>query len=465
MNTDNFKGNVFAITTLTALFASCFYAIPQTRAEGFIDDSTLKGGVYYWQRDRSRKDLNTTGKYEDNLKNSTVNVDLNFSSGYWADIIGFDLAGYAALELGNGGPAHPDEIGFSNAKTLWQDRDQGFSGDSSGMSLYKAALKLKIGPFWARAGYIQPTGQTLLAANWSFMPGTYRGAEVGAIFDYGSSGVLSVSYLWADQYKAPWYKNSYEFRKMDSQTKVDYQHSIGAKYDFKNDLILEAAYGEAQDYMNQYFAKASYKVPVAGNKLAMSYQFYAANDEHDDNTANDVYDGLAWLQALTFGYTTGPLDWRLEGTWVRAEGSMGNFLHRMTTNANSASNGRLDIWWDSRSDFNANGEKAVYAGVVYDLSGWDLTGWKVGTSYAYGWDAKPNNDSKVDQNQRVKESAWNADIMYTVQSGRAKDTLFKLHYTRYDNHSNNPSWSNGYNNMFQDEKDIKFIVMAPFTIF
>ncbi len=27
----------------------------------------------------------------------------------------------------------------------------------------------------------------------------------------------------------------------------------------------------------------------------------------------------------------------------------------------------LDIWWDGRSDFNANGEKALYAGVMYDL--------------------------------------------------------------------------------------------------
>ncbi|ESH47090.1 outer membrane porin [Salmonella enterica subsp. enterica serovar Choleraesuis str. 0006] len=25
----------------------------------------------------------------------------------------------------------------------------------------------------------------------------------------------------------------------------------------------------------------------------------------------------------------------------------------------ASSNGRLDIWWDNRSDFNANGEKAV----------------------------------------------------------------------------------------------------------
>ncbi|MEY5542358.1 ChiP family protein, partial [Salmonella enterica subsp. enterica serovar Corvallis] len=49
--------------------------------------------------------------------------------------------------------------------------------------------------------------------------------------------------------------------------------------------------------------------------------------------------------------------------------------------------------------------------------------------------------------------------------GRAKGTMFKLHFTEYDNHSNIPSWGGGYGNIFQDERDVKFIVIAPFTIF
>ncbi|MBD4160372.1 ChiP family protein, partial [Xanthomonas citri pv. citri] len=77
-----------------------------------------------------------------------------------------------------------------------------WSGDKSGISLYKAAAKFKYGPVWARAGYIQPTGQTLLAPHWSFMPGTYQGAEAGANFDYGDAGALSFSYMWTNEYKA-----------------------------------------------------------------------------------------------------------------------------------------------------------------------------------------------------------------------------------------------------------------------
>ncbi len=118
-----------------------------------------------------------------------------------------------------------------------------------------------------------------------------------------------------------------------------------------------------------------------------------------------------------------------------------------------------------RSDWNANNEKAVYAGVMYDLKNWDLAGWKVGTSYIYGWDAKPSTNSQYAQDVRLRESAWNFDILYTVQSGSAKDTLFKLHFTKYDNHTDIPSYGGGYGNIFQDEKDIKFMVMMPFTVF
>jgi hypothetical protein len=51
-------------------------------------------------------------------------------------------------------------------------------------------------------------------------------------------------------------------------------NSLGAKYDFKNDLVLEAAFGQAEGYIDQYFAKASYKFDIAGSPLSTSYQFY-----------------------------------------------------------------------------------------------------------------------------------------------------------------------------------------------
>lgn len=476
-----------AIAGMTAM--SGFAMTPEASAEGFIDDSTLTGGVYYWQRERDRKDLSPTKtekdlsgndvtvknpdykSYKTNLSHSTWNANLDFQSGYFADVVGLDVGVFTAIEMGeSGGSAHPNEIAFSSKNKVYSED---WSGDKSGISLYKAAAKFKYGPTWARAGYIQPTGQTLLAPNWSFMPGTYQGAEAGANFDYGDAGALSFSYMWTNEYKAPWYLETDNFYQNDKKTKVDYLHSLGAKYDFKNDFVLEAAFGQAEGYVDQYFAKASYKFDIIGGPLTTSYQFYGTRDKASNNTVNDIYDGTAWLQALTFGYKPSEvLDLRLEGTWVKAEGQQGYFLQRMTP-AYGSSNGRLDIWWDNRSDFNANDEKSIFFGAMYDLKNWNMPGWAVGASYVYAWDAKPADwyyDSVTNQrvnnkSNSIEESAYSLDVMYTVQEGRAKGTLFKLHFTEYDNHSDIPSWGGGYNNIFQDERDVKFMVIAPFTIF
>ncbi|EOM9698761.1 chitoporin, partial [Escherichia coli] len=131
-------------------------------------------------------------------------------------------------------------------------------------------------------------------------------------------------------------------------------------------------------------------------------------------------------------------------TWVKADGQQGYFLQRMTPTY-ASSNGRLDIWWDNRSDFNANGEKAVFFGAMYDLKNWNLPGFAIGASYVYAWDAKPatwqsNPDAYYDKNRTIEESAYSLDAVYTIQDGRAKGTMFKLHFTEYDNHSDIPSW-------------------------
>ncbi|WP_279027064.1 chitoporin ChiP [Gibbsiella quercinecans] len=450
------------VLVLASAAGGGWVAPASVQATGFIDDASLTGGVYYWQRQRDRKDVTDGDQYKTNLSHATWNANLDFASGYAADMFGIDLAVFTAVEMAESSASgHPNEIAFSSRNRTYAED---YSGDKSGVSLYKAAAKFKSGPLWARAGYIQPSGQTLLAPHWSLLPGTYQGAEAGAEFDYGDAGELRFSYMWANKYKAPWHIEMDDFRQNDRKTAVAYLHSFGAKYDFKNNLVLEAAFGQAQGYVNQYFTKASYQFSVAGNPLTTSYQFYGAEDRIGNKSdANSIYDGLAWLQALTFGYTTGPFNWRLEGTMVKAEGNQGYFLQRMTPTY-ASSNGRLDIWWDNRSDFNANGEKAVYAGVMYDLKNWDLPGWAVGGSYVYAWDAKPSTNPVYDQSQRLKESAYSLDAMYTVQEGRAKGTQFKLHFTRYDNHSDIPSWSGGYGNIFQDEKDVKFMVIAPFTL-
>lgn len=39
--------------------------------------------------------------------------------------------------------------------------------------------------------------------------------------------------MWTNEYKAPWHIEMDKFYQNDKKTKVDYLHSLGAKYDFK----------------------------------------------------------------------------------------------------------------------------------------------------------------------------------------------------------------------------------------
>lgn len=449
-------------------------------ASNFLDDASVGGNIFFWNRDRERRNIEETrdpntnkvisrhvGKYKSNIRQSTFNANLDIKSGYIADMLAVELGGYGAWEVSNGGNGHPNEIGFSGAKKRW---DEDWKKDVSGLSFYKAQVNFKLDElFWIKAGYIQPSGQTLLAPHWSLLPGTYRGFETGTTLDFQDHGALSMSYMWADKYKAPWYKELDNLRQWDNKTRISYLHSAGFKYDFKNNFVLESAFGQAHNYMNQYFAKGSYKMDVLDNPLSMSYQFYGAKDQSHDGL--DVYDGLAWLQSASLQYQVGPVGLRAEGVMVKAAGNQGFFLQRMTPSY-ASSNGRLDVWWNSRSDFNADGEKALFGEISYDLGHLShyLAGWRTATSYAYGWDAKPNSSKDANghrkyKNDRLVESAWNFDLSYTVQESWAKDTSFQFHYTRYNNHSNIPSWGHGYDNIFQDEHDMKFIVIFPFTIF
>ncbi len=57
MRTFSGKRSTLALAIAGVTAMSGFMAMPEARAEGFIDDSTLTGGIYYWQRERDRKDV------------------------------------------------------------------------------------------------------------------------------------------------------------------------------------------------------------------------------------------------------------------------------------------------------------------------------------------------------------------------------------------------------------------------
>lgn len=65
---------------LCILLSCSFISLsPESYAGGFFEDSTLTGDVYYWQRERDRKEPGQ-GHYQTNLSHGTWNGQLDFSS-------------------------------------------------------------------------------------------------------------------------------------------------------------------------------------------------------------------------------------------------------------------------------------------------------------------------------------------------------------------------------------------------
>ncbi len=99
------------------------------------------------------------------------------------------------------------------------------------------------------------------------------------------------------------------------KTNVDYLHSIGAKYDFKNDLVLEAWRLVSPKAMSINISQRPAINLVRRQSVHHQLPVYTARATSRRRSVNDIYDGTALrLQALTFGYKEIKWCLRLEGT-------------------------------------------------------------------------------------------------------------------------------------------------------
>lgn len=424
----------------------------------FFDDASLSGGVYYFQRDRRRYNRDK-GRYTNNLNHATVQANLDFSSGFLGGAVGVDFAVFASADLHNSGsPDH--EMNFFPWGDPWHP-DWNKKNAKDGVSVYKAALKFKADSFWGKAGYFQPSGPGVLGVNWSVMPGTYRGANIG----YEAEG-LSVALAWADAYKAPWYVEMNDFRKNDGESAVSWMWSSGLRYDFASGLSLEAAYGSSKGHLKAAHVKSSYAFAWeegSGKGLTLGYQLYLMADSDDSGASeNDNFAGVASQHYAYAHLSLAPWLFKLEGTFTRApfdnEYQQGFFVYRLT-DRNGSSKGAYDMWWDARSDWNHHNEKALYAYVGRTLDDiMPVPGFSAGGGAVIGWDGEA-----YDTAEHLKEWAFVADVGYTHPSGTLEGAFIKLHYTEYRNASHKASWA-PYKNAFEDERDIKLFMGIPFDL-
>ena len=420
----------------------------------FFDEATVKGGFYSIYRNRVRYKPDT-GRYGQNLDHLSVQAGVEFNSGYVDDFIGIDVGLYASADLRQRASVD-HEMNFFPWSTPYKP-NWGKTSTDDGFSFYKAHFKLKTDNAYAKLGYFQPTGPGVLGVNWSFFPGTYRGAEIGY-----KLGLFEFAVAMVDEYKAPWFFEPYGFRQYDVDTHIPWLGSAGARYNSPSGFKAELAYGTSKDFLHNAHLKLDKEMQLPEGSLNFGYHLYAMADSSGQlENKNNIFDGSAWQHYLYSRYSVGLWTLRLEGTAtvVKQENpnQLGYFAYRLTVPSGS-SKGAYDVWWDARSDWNADNEKAVFLGAGRKLDDvMFFNGLTAGMGYAFGFDGRAYGAS-----EHLKESAWIAEISYTHERKDALEGAWvKVHYTHYNNHTNYPSWS-PYRNAFQDERDVKVMLGIPF---
>lgn len=457
---------------------ACSNPVTANQAEqAFVDQAKLTSSLYFFHRDRERYDggqtvgvsvrdrfdlnrLSTSGEYESDLDHTTLQAGFNYQSGYWQQYIGFDFAAYGATDLDYTNEADrnvENEFTFAGKRWGQEKKTEAYSD----VSILESAVKLKVLAYDLdiKAGYTQLNVPGVIGVNWSNYPGTYRGIQITHKYQN-----ITTNVAWADEYKAPWYRYTESFYRVNAWEEltedalIDYIYGVGVTIELDDTGELQFSYGRSENYMHSYHAKYALPLSIADSSK-ISYLFYGSESDNDGGFI--LYDGFAWQQGLRFELTNGQWFYRLEAMYTRAEG-FGNYLPRLTRGyANSQ--GSNEFWWDSRSDWNHDREKAVFAGIWYQPS--FLEGLKIGVSGAYGWDAVRWFENELDKSApRGKEHALNFDISYQLSSQYLKGTTISLHYTDYTNEQDElGSWY--YPNMFASEHDIKLAVMVPVDFF
>lgn len=437
----------------------------------FFSESTISGNLNFWMRSRDRGNVDANGNDTSkvtNLDHGSIFANLGFNSGYVGDVAGLDVVIYSTFDMWqNGSPDH--EMNFWDVSSPYGDGVVGECKElqedpknpgqvievnskwnkncsDNGVSFATVAAKFKFGESGtAKLGYFQPSVPSSLGVNWSFAPGTYLGGEIG-----GNIGGFDLGLVVATEYKAPWFKSTYEFQTTKGED-AGTLYSVGGRYTLDNGISLDAAYGGLSDG-DRWNAHFKVKGTTEGG-LYWSPQLYIVDD-------SEQYDSTAFQLALLTSFSSGQYSYRAEATYTGADSGdpkvVGNMAYRLTSQY-GGSNGAYEIWWNNRSDFNHDEELAVFGSVSRDFSDIGGKGFSAGLSAAYGF------GSSAQGYDDLSEYAYSLFANYAIQAGALEDANISFYYTNYYNDTNAPNWT-GYTNLFQDEEDFKLILAIPFSV-
>lgn len=393
--------------------------------KAFYEDSSVNLHSFLYIRDRENK---VDGKYKPQIENQTLQLALDYNSGYFKDVIGFDLWASTNLKLG-------DTVGQSEILLYDYDcDDDGVADDAcekTNTSLNVASVKAKFGDEDAglamRAGYTRINIGTI-RSSWGLNPHAYRGAEVKASF-----GKLHFGYAWADQFKNDWSSSFKDLTtkwhqgedNMSGSEKIDFIHTVGAIYELDKGVI-DVGYGEGKDFRKNWQVLVKYDVALSPATTLKTSAFYHGGKYIDgdvsgiENASTESYMGLS--TALKKGGFTASL-----GYSQTDASDAKDYNFRLTAWANSDHRNFLQTK-SQLDDYTADGTKAIKSGLDYNFASWGIPELSAGVSANYGWNVVTDaTAAKEDRTYDGTMYSVDYNIRYSFLDGGLKGLNVKFY--------------------------------------
>ena len=419
---------LFKLCTLSAAVLAATAGAAQ--ANSFIDDSTVdvkvRGAHFDYKPGTSIKqeegnEVEEGKNLADQYKQTALGAELNFKSGYFADVVGFDASLYGALKVSNSG----GDNNKGNGQLLGED-------GKSYHKLGQAYLKAKFGDdnldFYGQAGYMRGKNGLILGSTSRSTPASYRGALAEmTIQDFW----VHAGYVDRVGRRT---ETSWDQFKNKNGDIISNAWQLGGRYN-ANNISAELTYLQSKSYAKQLALVAGYDMDVNDDVNVQLEGVYFQNKkggdlwDKDGNTAFDnkgsIYNLGATVnyQGFAVGLIYAKSKADLTGTIGTGDDEV-DLSHKIGMVSDSAGIGYGAS--PSRvggliSDFNSNGESVWKLHGSYDYANVGVPGLMTSLSYTRGSGAKSTSKQR-----EMSENETQLVASYAFQQEQLKGLSLKL---------------------------------------
>ncbi|WOG26123.1 OprD family outer membrane porin [Endozoicomonas sp. 8E] len=364
------------LAQISALSAAIFMAT-SAQANAFLDESSLDLELRNFYQTKTKDD----GSTDSSNSQWAQGVRLDFSSGYFQNIVGLDLGGYYSLKLGAS-----DIDGFvGNPGLLRVDSD----GDSHSYGKTSYAIKFNLADMGvAKYGRMFLDTPLVNDSDSRVLPSLSEGFYA----DITVSG-LSAHTAWITKGNGKTESGFEDYEVGDDSEAV---MTLGGAYDFGNGLELSADYASQSNYAKKYLGEASFSTEVEGVEVGVAGQYGQVDLTGDSKPTTG--DKSQYTYGLKVAAGVGHADFGVAYTKVEST-DLGPY--KIGWAGGDDDTGYFGYNSIQISDFNSNGQKAWGFSAGYDFEG-IVDGLSVKGIYVMG------------EVKSEDETEYNLDINYAI---------------------------------------------------